>query len=163
MTTRGPIDFQANLRNWLAQSFSWSSARVPFLQAVSGISNADCYLKPSGAPYSIWELTEHIRIAQKDILDYCKNPHYQSPECPAEYWPEKDKAPTNRQWEDCIELYKNDLREMSCIILNPSNDLFKPFDNGSGHNLFREAAILIDHTAYHTGQIILIRKLLGWW
>lgn len=158
-----PVEDQDKLRERLVQALSWNSAHVSFRQAVSDIPFSFCNQKPFGAPYSIWELAEHIRITQKDILDYCKNPHYQSPEWPVGYWPDKDLAPTNQQWEQSIKYYMNDMQEMSDIILNPANPLFIPFDNGSGHNLFREASIVIDHTAYHTGQIVLIRKLLDIW
>lgn len=157
------ITDQDTIRERLAQSLSWEAAHVGFEQAVSNIPYSVCILKPFGMPYSIWELTEHCRIAQRDILEYCKNPYYTSPEWPTEYWPDRNNLPTEQQWEQSVQSFIKDLNEMAEIIRDPKNDLFRPFENGSGHNLFREAAILIDHTAYHTGQIVLIRKILDVW
>jgi hypothetical protein len=152
-----------NIRIQLAKVLSWSHAHTSFKEAVTDVPYAYCHIKPQGLPYSIWDIIVHCRITQWDILQYSKNQDHQSPNWPEEYWPDKEKTPTEGQWKNVLQLYFEELNEMTNMIEDPATDLFKPFSNGSGHNLFREVLLLADHTAYHLGQIILIRRLLGIW
>jgi len=114
-------------------------------------------------PYNIWELSEHIRFSQEDILNYCINDSYKERKWPDEYWPKKVDFISKPQWEICVEQIVADRNKMIDWILNNKNELLTPLKNGKQHTLAREAMILAEHTAYHAGQIILIRRLLNIW
>jgi len=116
-----------------------------------------------GLPYTIWQLAEHLRIAQWDILDFSRNKDYKEIKWPDDYWP-KEKGPKDaKAWENCVAAIFNDQRAFIGMIEDEGNDLYAPFPWGSGQNLLREALLIIDHNAYHVGQIVLARKLLGAW
>lgn len=116
---------------------------------------------PEGLPYSLWQLVEHIRIAQYDILEFSRNPDYQSPPWPDGYWPNNPAPPDDKAWKESLRKIKSDRNEFIELLKKPDVDLFAPFPHGDGQNLAREAMLIADHTAYHTGQIIVIRRLLG--
>lgn len=118
--------------------------------------------KPHGLPYSIWSVSEHLRIAQWDILQYCKNPNHTSPEWPKGYWPAIDN-PEKEQWVKCIRQIEKDRNEFNSMILDSSEKLLDPIPHTNGQSLLREALVLADHNSYHTGAIIILRRLLGIW
>jgi len=120
---------------------------------------------PEGLPYSAWQIVEHIRIAQRDILDFSAPPTggYQPMEWPEAYWP-KEKAPASAEaWDRSIAAIEADRDRFKALILKPEADLAKPFLWGTGQNLLREALLIADHNSYHTGELILLRRLLGAW
>jgi hypothetical protein len=114
---------------------------------------------PNELPYSIWQLVEHIRIAQWDMLGFCLDQNHQSPKWPEEYWV-KDSAPADDSaWESSLKQIENDLEEF--ITLLKSRDIYEPLPHGDGQTILREALQIADHTAYHISEIIVIRRLLG--
>jgi hypothetical protein len=114
-------------------------------------------------PYSAWEILEHMRIAQRDILEFSRNPKHVSPAWPAGYWP-RSKAPLSaRAWAQSIKAFKADLRAMVKLVENPRTDLFARIPHGDGQTVLREALLVADHNAYHLGQLVLLRKLLKAW
>jgi hypothetical protein len=117
--------------------------------------------KPNDLPYSIWQLVEHIRIAQWDMLNFCIDPSHQSPKWPDEYWPKQVAPAKESDWKDAIEQINNDRDEFISVIEN--SDLYEPIPGGSGQTLLQEALQMADHTAYHTAEIIILRRLLGAW
>jgi hypothetical protein len=117
--------------------------------------------KPDGLPYSIWQLTEHIRIAQWDMLQFCIYANHQSPKWPDEYWPREAAPESDDAWNRSIEQINNDLEEF--IELLKKQDIYKKIPHGSGQNILREALQIADHTSYHTGEIITIRRMLKAW
>ncbi len=119
--------------------------------------------KPGNLPYSIWQLTEHIRIAQWDILEFSRNPRHQSPKWPEEYWPKEIVPPSPAEWESSIERIKKDRESFVDLLKNAAGDLDKPFEHGSGQSLLKEALVLADHNSYHIGEIIILRRLLNAW
>ena len=119
--------------------------------------------KPSGLPYSIWQLAEHIRIAQLDILEFSRNPEYQSPEWPEGYWSSETKPKSEDEWEKCVQQIKNDRHSFIELLKENAESLYEPFKYGEGQTLLREALVLADHNSYHTGEIILLRRLLNNW
>lgn len=119
--------------------------------------------KPEGVPYSIWQLTEHIRIAQEDILNFSKDSQYQSPNWPDDYWPKEVKPPSEEAWENCITQIKRDRKSFITLLQNSADNLFTPFEYGDGQTLLREALVLADHQSYHTGEIIILRRILKNW
>lgn len=152
-----------SLRKYLVKMLNGHNAHAEIDQVLSGLSQELIGAIPEGVPYSIWQLAEHLRIAQKDIVEFCRNPEYESPSWPDGYWPDS-KAPDDKKiWEKTKKALVNDKKEMIDMVADQNNDLFTPFVHGNGQNLFREAILIIDHNAYHIGQIVLIRKLLNAW
>ncbi len=120
---------------------------------------------PEGVPYSAWQLLEHIRIAQDDILRFCKNSDgsYKEMKWPDDYWPQGPAPASANAWRDSIKSYHKDLEEFVELISNPKADLFEAFPWGDGQTLFHEAMLLVDHAAYHLGEIVAVRRILKSW
>ena len=139
------------------------NAHASFNDAIKNIPFDDLSKKPNNLPYSIWQLTEHIRITQKDILDFSTNSNYKALNWPGDYWP-KESAPENEAaWKKCIDEIQKDLKAFIELLKDENADLLTPFAHGDGQNLLREALLIADHTSYHTGEIIIIRRLPGNW
>jgi uncharacterized damage-inducible protein DinB len=138
-------------------------AHATFEQAIKDLPAKLWGQVPEGMPYSIWQLVEHIRITQLDILEFSRDPGYESPEWPAAYWP-RERAPENAAaWEKSIAQIAKDRDAFIELLEAPGADLFTPFPHGNGQNLLREAMLIADHTSYHTGEIIVLRRLMGAW
>jgi hypothetical protein len=117
-------------------------------------------LKPEGAPHTPWQLLEHIRIAQWDILEFCKSGKHKSPKWPDEYWP-KTEAPTNdKAWNKSVKQILADLKSMADLVRDTKKDLFAKIPHGDGQTLLREALLMADHNAYHLGQLVMVRRIL---
>ena len=119
--------------------------------------------KPPGLPHTPWRLLEHMRIAQWDILRFSIDPHHVSPEFPAGYWPEGDAPPDATAWDRSVEAFRADLKAMMDLVSDPKTDLFAPIPHGQGQTILREALLVADHNAYHLGQLVTVRRLLGAW
>jgi uncharacterized damage-inducible protein DinB len=119
--------------------------------------------KPRGLPYSLWQIAEHIRIAQDDILKFSKDSRYQSPKWPEEYWPKELYPATEEEWKKCVSQIKRDRKSFVELLKNSADLLFIPFEYGNGQTLLREALVLADHHSYHTGEIIVLRRILNIW
>lgn len=156
---------QAEQREELVKQLTWAlngrQAHISFEEAVKDIPFQYCGKRLPELPYSIWQLVEHIRIAQKDILEFSRDEHYQSPAWPDEYWPSDPEPEDEKQWQNALEEIKKDREAFIDLLKDPANDLYAPFPYGDGQNLLREAMLIFDHNAYHTGQIILLRRALG--
>ena len=139
------------------------NAHVDFIQAVQGLTFKQSGIRVEGIPHTIWELIEHIRIGQEDILEFCKNPDYDALDWPDDYWPERSKPESQEEFEESVQAIQDGIAEMRELIRDPQNNLQHPFPHGDGQTLFREAMLIVDHNAYHIGQIVLIRRLLGSW
>ncbi|GAL86780.1 ABC transporter [Sporocytophaga myxococcoides] len=137
-------------------------AHISFEDAVKGIDYKTAGKSETIFPYNIWQLSSHIQFTQKDILEFCTNTKYQEPKWPDDYWP-ADTEPTIQQWQECLRNFKEDRNSFVNLIKDSSSNLLAPIPNGTGQNLLREAILICDHTAYHTGQIVLLRKLLRIW
>jgi DinB superfamily len=120
---------------------------------------------PAGLPYSAWQLLEHIRITNRDILNFTAPPTggYQHIEWPKAYWPDSIEPPTALAWDQTIATIRSDQEKFEALLTKPDADLFKPFRWGDGQNLLREALLIADHNAYHLGELIVLRRLLGAW
>jgi DinB superfamily len=119
--------------------------------------------KPEKLPYSLWQLAEHIRIAQWDILEFSRNPKHVSPPWPGGYWPTETSPDSAASWKKCIKQIKDDRKAFMELIKNAGADLYTPFVHGEGQSLLKEALVLADHNSYHTGEIIVTRRLLDDW
>ncbi|MCF6408061.1 DinB family protein [Chitinophaga filiformis] len=147
----------------LEQLLTGGPTHVTFDDALKGLPAEQRGVVPEGMPYSIWQLVEHIRITQWDILEFSRNAKHESPAWPEGYWP-KETAPENEAaWKECLAQIKSDLKEFIDLLKDPHADLYAPFPHGDGQHLLREALLIADHTSYHIGQIILIRRVLGIW
>jgi hypothetical protein len=118
-------------------------------------------VKPNSLPYSIWQLAEHIRIAQWDMLEFSKDGNHQSPNWPDDYWPKESSPADDAAWNKTIEQINADRDEF--IALLKSHDIYEKIPHGDGQSILREALQMADHTSYHTSEIILLRRLLGAW
>lgn len=139
------------------------NAHASFEDAVNHVPLELLTRIPQDLPYSIWQLVEHIRIAQWDIVEFCLGPDHQSPKWPDEYWPDQAEVVTRAQWENSLAQIKADRERFFGLLKDPEIDLYQPFAYGDGQSLFREALLIADHNAYHVGEIIVIRRLLGNW
>ncbi len=119
--------------------------------------------RPKGGEHSPWELLEHLRLAQADILDFSVNPKYKPLEWPKDYWPETPAPPSAAAWNNSVKGFRSDLKKICELVADESNDLFQKIPHGDGQTLLREALLVADHNAYHVGQLVLVRKLLGAW
>lgn len=139
------------------------NAHASFEDAVKDIPYKILGSVPDDLPYSLWQLIEHIRITQWDILEFSRNPQHQSPPWPEGYWPKERTAAHLSSLRKCIDQVIADRKAFITLLHKSGDDLHKPFEHGDGQTLFREALLIIDHTSYHVGEIIVLRRLLGNW
>jgi hypothetical protein len=151
------------LREQISALLQQSRAHASFDDVVKDFPEKLRGVKPSGAPYSAWQLLEHMRLALSDIIDFCQNPKYVERKWPDDYWPKTEKPPSDAVWKSSIATIKKDIAEMQKLIENPTTDLYAPFPHGTGQNVLAEALLIADHNAYHIGQLALVRRLLGAW
>jgi hypothetical protein len=151
------------LRQQLAESLTWDGAHVGWKAALADLPVEKTGVRPEGLPHSAWELLEHARITQRDILDFCATQKYKPLEWPAAYWPKTPAPPDDSAWEKSIRSFETDARAMCKLIENPDTDLFAKIPHGTGQTYLREAVLVTDHNAYHLGQFVLVRRLLGAW
>jgi hypothetical protein len=151
------------LRKELIFQLNGGNAHVPLEKVVADFPAKLQGVKPDGLPYAAWQLLEHIRIAQADMLEFCTNPKYQAMDFPGDYWPESPTPPNVRAWNASVKKIESDRESFIKLIRDPKRDLFRPFSWGDGQTLFHEACLIVDHLAYHLGEIVTIRRLLGIW
>jgi uncharacterized damage-inducible protein DinB len=120
-------------------------------------------VKPDGAPYTAWQLLEHIRIAIWDILEFSRDAKHVSPKWPEGYWPETEKPASDEAWNKSIASVQKDLQAMQKLVEDPKTDLYAKIPHGTGQNILREALLVADHNSYHIGQLLLLRRVLGAW
>lgn len=120
-------------------------------------------VKPQGSPHTAWQLLEHVRIALWDILEFSRNPKHVSPQFPEGYWPPAETPPSAEAWDKSVKAFGRDLDGMKKLVGNPKTNLFERLAHGEGQTILREALVAADHNAYHLGQIMLLRKMLGAW
>jgi hypothetical protein len=152
-----------SLRNHLTRLLDWHDAHADFDQVVANVPADMQGVRPNGLPYSLWQLLEHMRLAQADILDFCRNPQYQQPEFPAGYWPPTDAPPAADAWEQSVAVFKTDRQALIDMVADPELDLFAEIKHGEGQTYLREVLLAADHGAYHLGEMVAIRRLLGVW
>ena len=151
------------LREHLTNLLSGGGAHLDWKASFAGIPPKLRGVRPSGLPHSLWEMLEHLRIAQWDILEFSRNPKHVSPDWPQGYWPGSPEPPNEEAWEKSLKLFGRDLAAMEKLVANPKTDLFARIPHGTGQTILREALLVADHNAYHLGQVVFIRRLLGAW
>jgi hypothetical protein len=151
------------LRKQLAETLKGRGAHADFDAAVAGFPGKRAGEKPEGAPYTAWQLLEHMRIAQWDILEFSRDPKHVSPKWPEGYWPAEPYPPDGGAWRRSVRAFQSDLRALQKLVADPATDLFAPIPHGEGQTLLREALLAADHNSYHVGQLIVLRKMMGLW
>jgi hypothetical protein len=151
---------EQTLREHLVALLREGHAHISFDKAVRGFPFDRAGIRPRGLPHSAWELLEHIRLAQEDILRFSQSADYVSPPWPEGYWPESPAPESEKQWTSSVRRYRKDLAEFEGMLLDPKQDLRRKFPWGDGQTLLREALTIADHTSYHLGQLVLVRKLV---
>jgi DinB superfamily len=151
------------VRQMLSSVLAWEDAHASFETAVAGIPAALRGSTPTGAPHSPWQLLEHLRITQHDILDFCVNPQYEELSWPADYWPASATPPSSAAWDRSIRQFLKDRSALQKLAADPATVLRAKIPHGSGQTYLRELVLVADHTAYHVGQLVLLRELLGIW
>ena len=157
------MSHEDQLRAHLLELLGGGHAHLGFDKAVAGLAPALRGAKPPGQPHTPWRLVEHMRIAQWDIVLFSIDPAHVSPEFPHGYWPDGDAPPDPAAWERSIASFHADLKTLQDLVADPKSDLFTPFPHGQGQTLLRQALLVADHNAYHLGQLVIIRRLLGAW
>jgi hypothetical protein len=152
-----------SLRAQLASMLDGHDAHVTFDKAVADLAPALRGRRPDGLPYSPWRLVEHLRISQRDILDFCRNPKYVEQHWPDDYWPKTDAPASERAWDASLADFRSDLELMKQLALDPAVDLFAKIPHGSGQTYLREIILVAEHNSYHVGQLVVVRRQLGAW
>lgn len=153
----------AGVRDHLVRFLAWEDAHAGFDAAVQGMPEELRGKQPDGLPYSPWQLLEHMRIAQADILAFCRDTDYEELRWPDEYWPGTAAPPTPVAWDESVEAFRRDRRALQDLAAAPDSDLTARLPNGTGQTLLRELLLVADHNAYHVGQLVAVRRLLGAW
>ncbi|HEV3197582.1 MAG TPA: DinB family protein [Bryobacteraceae bacterium] len=151
------------LREQLVQLLRGGHAHATFDDAIRDFPLDRIGVRPEGVPYSAWEILEHMRIAQKDILEFSRSAEYVSPQWPEGYWPKSPAPERESQWNESVLALRQDLAQFEALIQDPAQDLNRTFPWGDGQTLLREALLIVDHNSYHLGQLVLVRRILGVW
>ena len=151
------------LREHLLYLLRGGGAHVDFDSAIADLPAKLRGARPSGLPHTPWRLLEHMRIAQWDILEFSRNPRHVSPDFPSGYWPDGDAPPNAAAWANSVKSFRRDLKEMQNLVSRPKTDLYAAIPHGDGQTILREALLVADHNAYHVGEFVLVRRLLGAW
>jgi len=149
-----------SLRKHLSNLLQMKGAHLNLEAAVSGFPVELRGVKPAGAPHSAWELLEHMRFAQEDILDFSRNPKYKEKKFPDDYWPATSAPPSAEAWDESVRKFQEDLKAMQDLLADTKHDLLARIPHGAGQTLLREALLVADHNAYHLGQLVFLRKML---
>lgn len=156
------MDENDELRKHLVKSLDWQDTHAGFDAAVEGVPPEIRGVQPTGLPYSPWQLLEHIRICQRDILDFSRDPNYREMKF-EEYWPATVAPPTEQAWDDSIASFRADLESLKQLAMDKRIDLFVAIPHGTGQTYLRELLLVVDHNAYHLGQLVAVRRLLDNW
>ena len=155
------MDKDKALREHLVKLLRGGQAYQPLAELLQGLKAEEAGRSIKGLPYTIWQQLEHLRFTLYDILDFSRNPDYEEPDWPDDYWP-NEKAPDDQAALDaCIELISTGIEEMIALVEDTQQDLYKVFPHGNGQTLLREAMLVAEHNAYHVGQVVVMRRLLG--
>ncbi len=156
-------DRDALLRQHLLNLLTGGNAHADFETAIGDIAPAPRGKRPKGAAHSLWEVLEHMRIAQWDILEFSRDPAHRSPDWPGGYWPATPAPPNATAWDKSVRAFRRDLKAMCALVADPSTDLHARIPHGDGQTILREALLVADHNSYHLGELIVVRRLLGAW
>jgi hypothetical protein len=157
------MNSDAPLRDQLSQLLAWEDAHVGFDRAVADLPEVLRGKQPAGLPYSPWQLLEHLRLAQRDILEFCRNSNYEELKFPDDYWPSSPAPPSAAAWDESVRQFREDRQALQKLAVDPKVDLAAKIPHGNGQTYLRELVLAADHLAYHLGQLVVLRRLLGAW
>ena len=152
------MDPQKELREHLIELLEGQSAHIDLESAIKDFPTDKINVRIEHSPHTAWELLEHIRIAQWDILEFSRHAKHRSPKWPDGYWPKKEC--TKKEWKSSVKQILTDLKTMRSLVKDKKTDLYAPFPWGDGQTLLREALLIADHDAYHLGQLVLLKRML---
>ena len=155
--------FDRELREQLVYLLKGGGAHIHFMDALDDFPPAKFGAFAAGLPHTGWQLLEHSRLAQWDILEFSRNPKHVSPNFPDGYWPKTPVPANEKAWQNSVAAFQRDLRDMVRLVQNPKTDLFAKIPHGQGQTILREALLLADHNAYHLAQLVDLRRALGAW
>jgi DinB superfamily len=150
-------------RTIVASALDWEQAHASFASAIDGMPAKLRGQRPRNYPHSAWELVEHIRLAQIDLLDFMTNPRYVAPKWPDDYWPQTPAPPTRVAWSRSLAEIRRDCRRLQRFTTGSKRDLTKQIPWGQGQTYLRTILVALDHTSYHVGQLVAVRRLLADW
>ena len=162
-TQRVPISNDEAVREHVLFALNGDGAHVDFETAVKSLPESLPTRRPQGAAHSPWEVLEHLRIAQWDILAYIRNQHHVSPEFPAGYWPSSDKQLNSDSWDESVKGFRADFAAILAMVNDPACDILAPLHGVAGQTVARKLLMLADHNAYHLGELVALRRSLGGW
>jgi uncharacterized damage-inducible protein DinB len=157
------MDKDIVLRKHVQKLLDWQDAHASFDSAIEGVPEELRGVKPKGLPYSLWQLLEHLRVCQFDILDFCRNPKYKEPKFPDDLWPKSSEPPNADAWKKSVSAFRKDREDLKELTSDNNLDLFSKIPHGSGQTYLRELLLVADHNAYHVGEMVAVRRLLGIW
>jgi hypothetical protein len=161
MATKDPYSKQ--LREHVLYLLNGGGAHARFDDVIKDMPEDLRGAKANGLPHSAWMLLDHLRLAQSDILEFSRNSRHKSPKWPEGYWPKTEAPPSAAAWNSSVRQFRKDLKTMQDLVANPKTDLYARIPWGDGQTVLREALLLADHNAYHLGQLVDLRRLLGAW
>jgi uncharacterized damage-inducible protein DinB len=153
----------AALREHVAALIAWEDAHAALEQVVDGIPADSWGARAPGLPYTLWQLLEHLRLSQHDILDFCRNPGYTHPRWPEDYWPPEPGPTDEGTVTRSIATFQEERQTLTALARDESIDLFARIPHGTGQTYLRELLLVADHTSYHLGQMVVVRRALGIW
>jgi hypothetical protein len=157
------MDTDNKVREELVSFLKGGKAFMPFTEAVEDFPITEINTRPPNVDYTFWHLLEHIRFTQKDIIDFIIDPNYKEQHWPDDYWPKKDAKASKKDWESTITTIEKDTAKMIEIVKDKGTDIYAKLPNGSGQTIFREAILVSEHNAYHTGEFAILRQVCKLW
>ncbi|CAN5706920.1 DinB family protein [soil metagenome] len=151
------------LRDHVAALIGWEDAHAGLEQVVDGVPPDQWGAPAPGLPYTLWQLLEHLRLTQHDILDFCRNPGYTQPRWPEDYWPAEPAPPDDGAAARSIAAFREERQTLAALAGDEDLDLFARIPHGTGQTYLRELLLVADHTSYHLGQMVVVRRALGIW
>ena len=152
-----------NWRGIVASSLNWEQAHANFDKAIAGLAHELRGTRPANFPHSVWDLVDHIRRTQNDLLEFCRNPKYvETMKWPDDYWPAPGQ-PTEDQWNASVAGIHHDTAALATFTIEDDRDLTMKIPHGTGQTYLRSVLVAMDHNSYHVGQIIAVRRLIGAW
>lgn len=154
---------ESELRSQLVHALRGDQAHMTFADAIAEFPDEHINTRPASVPYSFWHLVEHLRITQRDIINYLEKADYEEIEWPKDYWPAPDAEATRQQWDDSVRQFTADLEKLIALAGNESTDLTAPVPSHDGHTVLREILIIANHNSYHTGELAILRQVANAW
>ncbi len=157
------MDRDVALRDYLSRLLSWGEAHMTFDSAVAEFPPDQMNARPPNVPYTPWQLLEHMRITQWDILGFIRDRRHMSPEWPEGYWPAKEEQAGEARWRETIQAFREDLAALQALASDPTTDLYAPIPHGDGQTTLREILLAADHNSFHLGEFAILRQVMGSW